>query len=247
MNSLVSASNWLSVLLKGIRVKMNDLPLTINGALFLSGVSDAGEPMKNFSERLVARMKEMNMSAADLSRKTGVSKAVISRMLNEPGREIRASSLMSVGKALKADPVWLFLGRSADSLIRDIESGPGMVPLFRMSEIQRNPVHDAWPHTDTGRALATERDGHLFALEADDDQLKECGIIAGVSCLIDMADRAPEHDAVMLVQLFSNDLFRLLRAIKGVDCWRFGVDDHRAGSLTEKDLVVIGKVIEVRR
>ncbi|WP_421173958.1 helix-turn-helix domain-containing protein [Aeromonas enteropelogenes] len=231
----------------GNNVKVIETPLAIVIKLDLVHESNAGEFMKNFSERLDARMKEMGISAAELSRKTGVSKGVISRMLNEPGREIRASSLMSVGKALKIDPVWLFLGRSADSLIRDIEAGPGLVPVWHINDLHENPVCDAWPHTDTGRSLATERDGHIFALEVDDDQLKEAGIITGVICLVDMGDRIPEHNSIMLVQLCSNEQYRLLRAIKGVDCWRYGVDDPRAGSLTEKDVILLGKVIEVRR
>ena len=50
--------------------------------------------------------------------------------------------------------------------------------------------------------------------------------------------------------LFANyyaEQFRLLRAIKGLDCWRYGVDDPRVGSLTAKELVTLGKVVEVRR
>ena len=123
----------------------------------------------NFSQRLEARMKELHVSAAELSRKTGISPAALSRLLSEPGREIRASSLMSIAKQLKVDPVWLFLGRSAANLIRDIEAGPGMVPVWTIPGLQADPVIDAWPHADTGRKLATERDGHLIAVVADND------------------------------------------------------------------------------
>ena len=206
---------------------MNGDPLTISTALDLVHESNVGEVMKNFAERLEARMKEMGVTPADLSRKSGVSKAVISRMLNEPGREIRASSLMSIGKALRIDPVWLFLGRSADSLISDIETGPGLVPVWTMAALQRDHISDAWPHANTGKSLATERDGHIFALEADDDQLKDSGIINGVTCLVDLGDTTPEHNDIMLVKILSSDQFRLLRAIKGLDCWRYGVDDPR--------------------
>jgi transcriptional regulator with XRE-family HTH domain len=226
---------------------MNGDPLTISTALDLVHESNVGEVMKNFAERLEARMKEMGVTPADLSRKSGVSKAVISRMLNEPGREIRASSLMSIGKALRIDPVWLFLGRSADSLISDIETGPGLVPVWTMAALQRDHISDAWPHANTGKSLATERDGHIFALEADDDQLKDSGIINGVICLVDLGDTTPEHNDIMLVKILSSDQFRLLRAIKGLDCWRYGVDDPRVGSLTAKELITLGKVVEVRR
>lgn len=224
---------------------MNDNPLVTTGELEFDHESNTGEVMKNFSERLEARMKETNVSAADLSRKTGISKAVISRMLNEPGREIRASSLMSVGKALKVDPVWLYLGRSADSLIRDIEAGPGMVPVWTMPGLHADPTIDAWPHADTGRKLATEKDGHLIAVEADNDQLADAGISPGALCLVDLGDTTPEHNKILLAKV--DDKFMFLRAIQGLPDWRYGVDDPRAGSLTEKDLIAIGKVVEVRR
>lgn len=226
---------------------MNSNPLTTTTELDLVHESNIGEVMKNFAERLEARMKEIGITPADLSRKSGVSKTVISRMLNEPGREIRASSLMSIGKALRVDPVWLFLGRSADSLISDIESSPGLVPVWSMADLQKDHISDAWPHAKREKTLATERDGHIFALEADDDQLKESGIISGVLCLVDLADTTPEHGDIMLVKILSSEQFRLLRAIKGLDCWRYGVDDPRVGSLTAKELVTLGKVVEVRR
>ncbi|AUY11138.1 MULTISPECIES: helix-turn-helix domain-containing protein [Aeromonas] len=198
----------------------------------------------NFSQRLEARMKELHVSAAELSRKTGISPAALSRLLSEPGREIRASSLMSIAKQLKVDPVWLFLGRSAANLIRDIEAGPGMVPVWTIPGLQADPVIDAWPHADTGRKLATERDGHLIAVVADNDQLADAGITHGALCLVDLNDDKPEHNKIMLAKV--DDKFMFLRAIKGLSGWCYGVDDPRAGSLTDKQLLPIGKVIEIR-
>ncbi|MEE9705801.1 helix-turn-helix transcriptional regulator [Aeromonas veronii] len=198
----------------------------------------------NFSQRLEARMKELHVSAAELSRSTGISPAALSRLLSEPGREIRASSLMSIAKQLRVDPVWLFLGRSADSLIRDIEAGPGMVPVWTIPGLQADPVIDAWPHADTGRKLATEKDGHLIAVVADNDQLADAGITYGALCLVDLGDNKPEHNKIMLAK--ADDKFMFLRAIQGLADWRYGVDDPRAGFLTEKQLLLVGKVIEIR-
>ncbi|MFG0873940.1 helix-turn-helix domain-containing protein [Aeromonas media] len=200
--------------------------------------------MKNFAERLQARMKELHVSAAELSRKTGISPPVISRILSEPGREVRASSLMSIAKQLKVDPVWLYLGRSADSLIRDIEAGPGLVPVLTMAWLHKDPNIDGWPHADTGQKLATEKNGHLIAIEADNDQLADAGITTGALCLVDLGDRKPEHNKIMLAKV--DDKFMFLRAIQGLPDWRYGVDDPRAGSLTDKQLLPIGKVIEIR-
>ncbi len=151
---------------------------------------------------------------------------------------------MSIAKQLKVDPVWLFLGRSADSLIRDIEAGPGMVPVWTMAGLHADPVIDAWPHADTGRKLATERDGHLIAVVADNDQLADAGITPEALCLVDLNDSKPEHNKIMLAKV--DDRFMFLRAIKGLPGWRYGVDDPRAGSLTDKQLLLVGKVIEIR-
>lgn len=221
-------------------------PLANAQSLDLLQESNQGDVMKNFSERLRARMAELGVSPAELSRKTGISNGVISRILNDPGREVRASSLMSLAKALRADPVWLYLGRSSDSFIRAMESEAGLVPVWTLAAIQASHDIDSWPNTDTGRSLATERDGHIIALEADDDQLQSDGINPGTVCLVDMADIKPEHNAIMLIKLLSNNEYRLLRAIKGLDCWRYGVDDPRAGSLTEKEVLPLGKVVEKR-
>lgn len=224
---------------------MNRNPLAISCLVDSVNESKLGATMKNFAERLETRMKELGISAAELSRKTGVSKAVISRMLSDPGREIRASSLMSIAKQLRIDPVWLFLGRSADSLVRDIEAGPGMVPVWTIADMQLNPVSDAWPHTDTGRKLATEKDGHLIAVEAKDEQLTEAGITPGALCLVDLGDISPEHGKIMLAHI-NNGPFRFLRAIQGLSGWCYSVDDPRAGSLDDDGLTLLGKVIEIR-
>ncbi|SIR65863.1 Cro/C1-type HTH DNA-binding domain-containing protein [Aeromonas sp. RU39B] len=225
---------------------MSNDPLANAQSLDLLQESNQGGAMKNFSERLRARMAELGVSPAELSRKTGISNGVISRILNDPGREVRASSLMSLAKALRADPVWLYLGRSSDSFIRAIESEAGLVPVWTLPAIQASHDIDSWPNTDTGRSLATERDGHIIALEADDDQLQNDGIRPGTICLIDMADHKPEHNSIMLAKVLKSNEYRLLRAIKGLDCWRYGVDDTRAGSLTEDDVIPLGKVVEKR-
>ncbi|MFR9719908.1 helix-turn-helix domain-containing protein [Aeromonas diversa] len=223
---------------------MDDAPLAISSLIDFVHKSERGETMKNFAERLEARMQELKISPAELSRRTGVSKSVISRMLSDPSREIRASSLMSIAKQLKVDPVWLFLGRSADSLVRDIEAGPGMAPIWTLPDLAANPMYDAWPHADTGRKLATEKEGHLIAVEADSDQLAEAGVAPGSLCLVDLGDATPEHNRIVLAKL--DGKFILLRAIKGLAGWRYSVDDPRAGSLGEDEILVLGKVVEIR-
>ncbi|KAL8195942.1 UNVERIFIED_CONTAM: hypothetical protein K2H54_000279 [Gekko kuhli] len=96
-----------------------------------------------------------------------------------------------------------------------------------MAGLLEDPTTDAWPHADTGRKLATEKDGHLIAVVADNDQLADAGITNGALCLVDLSDNKPEHNKIMLAKV--DDKFMFLRAIQGLPDWRYGVDDPRAG------------------
>lgn len=70
--------------------------------------------MKSFRERLTYMLNERGWNQADLVRKSGVSKPVISRVINNPERDLRATSLFAIATALQVDPVWLFTGLTGD-------------------------------------------------------------------------------------------------------------------------------------
>lgn len=70
--------------------------------------------MCNLAGRLKSRMDELGWKQADLVRQSGISKAVISVLLSDPDKDMRASSLLSIATALQVDPVWLFTGLTGD-------------------------------------------------------------------------------------------------------------------------------------
>lgn len=70
--------------------------------------------MNSFRDRLEYMLNERGWKQADLVRKSGVSKAVISVLLSDPSKGLRADSLFSIASALQVDPVWLFTGLTGD-------------------------------------------------------------------------------------------------------------------------------------
>lgn len=70
--------------------------------------------MKTIGLRIQERLDTLNLGQVDLARKSGVSKPVISRVINNPERDLRATSLFAIATALQVDPVWLFTGLTGD-------------------------------------------------------------------------------------------------------------------------------------
>ena len=87
--------------------------------------------VSTFSERLNLALKNTGISAAELSRKTGLSKSLISKYVHGT-IEAGSTSLYLLAKALKADPVWL-MGYETDSDVKDASPEKEM----RLLEIQR--------------------------------------------------------------------------------------------------------------
>lgn len=70
--------------------------------------------MKTLGERIEEKLNERDWNQADLVRKSGVSKAVISVLLSDPSKGLRADSLFAIATALQVDPVWLYTGDTSD-------------------------------------------------------------------------------------------------------------------------------------
>lgn len=64
-----------------------------------------------FSERLKKRRKEMGMSASQLAKLTGISRATINRYENGQIKNIRLPSIESIAFQLQVNPDWL-LGKT---------------------------------------------------------------------------------------------------------------------------------------
>ncbi|MFQ2373379.1 helix-turn-helix domain-containing protein [Aeromonas caviae] len=74
--------------------------------------------VKQFGQRLEQKLQEMEMSISELARRAGLSKSVISNTINNPNREMQVSSLISIAKVLKVDPIWLYSGEQSEGDIK---------------------------------------------------------------------------------------------------------------------------------
>ena len=200
--------------------------------------------MTSFRDRLEYMMKERGYKQADLVRKSGISKAVISVLLSDPLKDLRVSSLLSIAKALGCDPLWLYTGKESGTYVTD--TNLGKVPVWEMSELGNHPS-DALSSLDSGRHIFSELDGQLIGVVANDDNLAESGIKTGDICVIDLADREPRHEDILLVRLGEGKQRRLLKALDGLSGISLVTDDQRLGTVPIKDAIVYGRMVELRR
>lgn len=200
--------------------------------------------MTSFRDRLEYMMKERGYKQADLVRKSGISKAVISVLLSDPLKDLRVSSLLSIAKALGCDPLWLYTGKESGTYVTD--TNLGKVPVWEMSELGNHPS-DALSTLDSGRHIFSELDGQLIGVVANDDNLAGSGIKTGDVCVIDLADREPRHEDILLVRLGENKQRRLLKALDGLSGISLVTDDQRLGVVPVKDALVYGRMVELRR
>lgn len=70
--------------------------------------------MKTLGQRIDERREEIGISMAELGRRTGLAKSAISNAINNPERDLKATSLFAIATALQVDPVWLFTGLTGD-------------------------------------------------------------------------------------------------------------------------------------
>ena len=78
-----------------------------------------------FKDRLSARMKVLNLSATDISRLTGVSKATVSFWVSGTNGA-KGKNLLALAKALECSPDWLSDGTGSPETSSNDESKPGM-------------------------------------------------------------------------------------------------------------------------
>ncbi|WP_303805535.1 helix-turn-helix domain-containing protein [Aeromonas rivipollensis] len=200
--------------------------------------------MTSFRDRLEYMLKERGWKQADLVRRSGVSKAVVSVLLSDPLKDLRVSSLLSIAKALGCDPLWLYTGKESGTYVSDINLGK--VPVWEMSDLGKHPT-DALSTLDSGRHLFSDANGHLIGVVANDDNLIGSGIRSGDICVIDLADREPRHNDIVLVRLDSNNQERLLKALDGLSGITLVTDDPRLGVVPVKEALIYGRMVELRR
>ena len=95
--------------------------------------------MNQMKDRLARVMAEKGLKQADLVRKSGVSKAVISVLLSDPSKGLRADSLFAIGDALQVDAEWLFRGRTSHSMAESVPAPTQRRPLPRLKRSKFYP------------------------------------------------------------------------------------------------------------
>jgi phage repressor protein C with HTH and peptisase S24 domain len=78
-----------------------------------------------FKDRLSSRMKVLNLSATDISKLTGVSKATVSFWVSGTNGA-KGKNLLALAKALECSPDWLSDGTGSPETSSNDESKPGM-------------------------------------------------------------------------------------------------------------------------
>lgn len=200
--------------------------------------------MTSFRDRLEYMMKERGFKQADLVRKSGISKAVISVLLSDPLKDLRVSSLLSIAKALGCDPLWLYTGKESGTYVT--ETNLGKVPVWELQDLSKHPT-DALSTLDSGHNVFSDADGQLIGIVANDDNLAGSGVRGGDICIIDLADKNLRQNDIVLVRLASNKQERLLKALNGLSGINLVTDDPRLGVIPIKDALVYGRMVELRR
>lgn len=189
-------------------------------------------------------MATRGVTAADLARKTGLSKPTLSAILNGTTTDPRVSSLLGIARILSCDPMWLFVGRASSEYAAS--TSVSRVPIWELKDMTGQP-QDALPLIDTGRHLIVEEGGHFCAVLAENDDLAKSGINKGDTLIIDMSREGArlESDDIALVDY--KNRFMLLKARNSIDGMVLLADDPHFGFVKADDAHVIGKMIELRR
>ncbi|WP_346209033.1 helix-turn-helix domain-containing protein [Aeromonas salmonicida] len=155
--------------------------------------------MSSFNKRLQQLMEENGVKAADLARKTGLSKPTMSAIIHGTTNDPRISSLLSIARVLNCDPMWLFVGKSSADYASSISVSK--VPVWELKDMVGQP-HDALPLIDTGRHLIVEDGGHLCAVVAENDDLAASGVHKGDLLIIDMSPEqlTLSNDDIVLIE-----------------------------------------------
>jgi transcriptional regulator with XRE-family HTH domain len=206
--------------------------------------NDVVKLMSSFNKRLQQLMEENGVKAADLARKTGLSKPTLSAIIHGTTNDPRISSLLSIARVLNCDPMWLFVGKSSADYASSISVSK--VPVWELKDMVGQP-HDALPLIDTGRHLIVEDGGHLCAVVAENDDLAASGVHKGDLLIIDMSPEqlTLSNDDIVLIEYKGRPM--LLRAKNAIDGMNLVADDPHFGFVKSDDAIILGKMTELRR
>lgn len=151
--------------------------------------------MNDFKSRLAAAMAEKNIKAAELSRRTGISKPRLSQYKN--GVYVpKADAICAIARALGISEAYL-MGNS-DSLNTNIVSGSGFKALPVVGEIACGaPI---FANEEDGGLVYTDSDTDAdFCLIAKGDSMKDARIYNGDTVFIKRMDSVNNGDIAAII------------------------------------------------
>jgi phage repressor protein C with HTH and peptisase S24 domain len=120
----------------------------------------------DFKDRVTSRMKALNLSATDISRLTGVSKATVSFWVSGTNGA-KGKNLLALAKALECSPDWLSDGVGTADLVSTDDTKAGMSTVELMAKMLASKA---------GKNLSEKaRETMLAAAEEADNPVEQGG------------------------------------------------------------------------
>lgn len=211
----------------------------------------------DFKDRVTSRMKALNLSATDISRLTGVSKATVSFWVSGTNGA-KGKNLLALAKALECSPDWLSDGVGAPDVVSTDDTKAGMSTVDLMAKMLASKA---------GKNLSEKARETMLAAAAEADTPMEQGqsYLPG-----NFANLRPTNEEIVIphydiraamghgqippdyTEIVRNLVVRedILRE-KGVSYTSKtslgminGWGDSMAGTINDKDLVIVDKGIQ---
>lgn len=210
-----------------------------------------------FKDRVTSRMKSLNLSATDISRLTGVSKATVSFWVSGTNGA-KGKNLLALAKALECSPDWLSdgVGSPDPGASDDTKVGMSTVELMAKMLASKAGKNLSEKARETMLAAAAEADspvekgqtyipGNLSSLRPTNDEI----VIPqyDIRAAMGHGQIPPDYTEVVRNLVVREDILRE----KGVSYTSKtslgminGWGDSMAGTINDKDLVIVDKGIQ---
>ena len=210
-----------------------------------------------FKDRVTSRMKALELSATDLSRLTGVSKATVSFWVSGTNGA-KGKNLLALAKALECSPDWLSDGVGTSDVVSTDDTKAGMSTVELMakmltSKAGRNLSEKA---RETMLAAAAEADspveqgqsyipGNLAALRPTNEEI----VIPqyDIRAAMGHGQVPPDYQEVVRNLVVREDILRE-KGVTYTSTTSLGMingwGESMAGTINDKDMVIVDKGVQ---
>jgi len=163
------------------------------------------------SERIVSRMRELNLRSRDIVAGTGASKSTVSQWVNG-GNNPSATHIPKLAKLLNVTETWLISGGSYSQRGNStaIDQRPiQKIPLVSLSQagdwrnlMKQNPKFSEWT------TVTDDVSPHAFSVEMDNDSM--AGLIPEGAIVIFDPDLTPRSGQIVLANIGNTAVIKKL-------------------------------------